>query len=68
MIYFNSSDQIKAVKIFNILGKEVSSYNVSVSSIAISHLPQGIYLLKMQTEKGEEKLQKLIIKRYFSQK
>ena len=63
MIYFNSSDQIKAVKIFNILGKEVSSYNVSVSSIAISHLPQGIYLLKMQTEKGEEKLQKLIIKR-----
>ena len=63
MIYFNSSDQIKAVKIFNILGKEVSSYNVSVSSIAISLLPQGIYLLKIQSEKGEEKLQKLIIKR-----
>ena len=63
MIYFNSSDQIKAVKIFNILGKEVSSYNVSVSSITISHLPQGLYLLKIQTEKGEEKLQKLIIKR-----
>ena len=63
MIYFNSSDQIKAVKIFNILGKEVISYNTSVSSITISHLPQGLYLLKMQTEKGEEKLQKLIIKR-----
>ena len=63
MIYFNSSDQIKAVKIFNILGKEVSSYNVSVSSITISHLPQGLYLLKIQTEKREEKLQKLIIKR-----
>ena len=62
-IYFNSSDQIKAVKIFNILGKEVSSYNVSASSITISHLPQGLYLLKIQTEKGEEKLQKLIIKR-----
>ena len=64
-IYFNSSsDLITAVKIFNILGREVASYNISASSpIAISHLPQGIYLLKMQTEKGEEKLQKLIIKR-----
>ena len=63
-IYFNSSsDLITAVKIFNILGREVASYNVSASPIAISHLPQGLYLLKMQTEKGEEKLQKLIIKR-----
>jgi len=63
-IYFNSSsDLITAVKIFNILGREVASYNVSASPIAISHLPQGVYLLKMQIEKGEEKLQKLIIKR-----
>ena len=63
-IYFNSSsDLITAVKIFNILGREVASYNISSSPIVISHLPQGLYLLKMQTEKGEEKLQKLIIKR-----
>ena len=63
MIYFNSSEYIKTVKIFNILGKEVPSYNVSESSISISHLSQGLYLLKIQTEKGEEKLQKPIIKR-----
>ena len=62
-VYFNSSPLIRSVKIFNILGREVASYNVSASPIAISHLPQGLYLLKMQTEKGEEKLQKLIIKR-----
>ena len=65
-IYFNSSsDLITAVKIFNILGKEVAFHNISVSPvISISHFPQGLYVLKMQTEKGEEKIQKLIIKRY----
>jgi len=64
-IYFNSSsDLITAVKIFNILGKEVSFHNISASPIlSISHLPQGLYVLKIQTEKGEEKIQKLIIKR-----
>ena len=64
-IYFNSSsDLITAVKIFNILGKEVSFHNISVSPIiSISHFSQGLYVLKMQTEKGEEKIQTLIIKR-----
>ena len=64
-IYFNSSsDLITAVKIFNILGKEVSSHNISVSPIiSISNFSQGLYVLKMQTEKGEEKIQTLIIKR-----
>jgi len=64
-IYFNSSlDLITSLKIFNILGKEVACHNISVSSIiSISHLPQGLYVLRMQTEKGEEKIQKLIIKR-----
>ena len=62
-IYFNSSLDLITVKIFNILGREVAFHSIPVSPIiSISHLPQGLYLLKMQTEKGEEKTQKLIIK------
>ena len=63
-IYFNDSDQIKSVKLFNILGKEVATYDIlTANSVSISELPQGLYLIKLQTVRGEEKLQKLIIKR-----
>ncbi|MBR73978.1 MAG: hypothetical protein CL872_03450 [Dehalococcoidaceae bacterium] len=62
-VFFKASDQITAVKIFNILGKEVAAFNNLTSSISIADLPQGIYLLKIQTQNREEKLQKLIIKR-----
>ena len=61
-LYFKDTEQILRVKIFNVLGKEVVAYDNLTSSISISDLPQGVYLLKMQKTKGEE-LQKLIIKR-----
>ena len=54
---------ITSVKIFNILGKEVRSFILSESSIAIPNLPQGLYLVKIQTKNEGEKVQKLIIKR-----
>ena len=62
-IFFKASDQITAVKIFNILGKEVAVFNNLTSSISIAELPQGLYLLKIYTQNGDEKLEKLIIKR-----
>ncbi len=62
-IFFKASDQITAVKIFNILGKEVVAFNNLTPSISIAELPQGLYLLKIQTKNRQEKLQKLIIKR-----
>jgi hypothetical protein len=62
-VFFKASDQITAAKIFNILGKEVAVFNNLTSSISIAELPQGLYLLKMQTQNREEKLEKLIIKR-----
>ena len=62
-IFFKDSDQITAVKIFNIFGKEVAVFNNLTSSISIAELPQGLYLLKMHAQNGKEKLQKLIIKR-----
>lgn len=62
-IFFNSSDQITAVKIFNILGKEVVAFDNLKSSISIAEFPQGVYFLKIHTHNGHEKLQKLIIKR-----
>ena len=62
-IFFKSSDQITAVKIFNVLGKEVAAFNNLTPSISIANLPQGLYLLKIQKQNRQEKLQKLIIKR-----
>ena len=62
-VFFKASDQITAAKIFNILGKEVAVFNNLTSSISIAELPQGLYLLKMQIQNREEKLEKLIIKR-----
>ena len=62
-LYFNSSELITSVKLFNILGKQVLSFKIQESSIAISNLAEGLYLVKIRTKKGEEKIQKLIIKR-----
>ena len=62
-LYFNSPELITSVKIFNILGKKVRSFILSESSIAIPNLPQGLYLVKIQTKNEGEKVQKLIIKR-----
>jgi len=62
-LYFNSPELITSVKIFNILGKQVLSFKSQESSIAINNLAEGLYLVKIRTKKGEEKIQKLIIKR-----
>jgi len=62
-LYFYSPELITSVKIFNILGKKVRSFILSESSIAIPNLPQGLYLVKIQTKNEGEKVQKLIIKR-----
>ena len=47
-IYFNSLQQIERIKIFNILAEEVLSCDNLKSSVSVSHLPQGLYLIKME--------------------
>ena len=59
-IFLNPSYRIKSVQIFNILGKNMGLFKKS--SISISHLPEGIYVVKICTEKGINKTEKLIIK------
>ncbi|MBC8265775.1 MAG: T9SS type A sorting domain-containing protein [Flavobacteriales bacterium] len=56
------AEDVKSIQIFNILGKSMGSFNIGESAIAISHIPDGLYLVKISTEKGGEKVQKLIIK------
>ena len=63
ILFLNSQERITSVRIFNILGKEVQEFKYPESSIAIGDLSQGLYLVKIRTKNGEEKLQKLIIKR-----
>jgi len=57
------TEDIKSLQIFNILGKSMCEFNSIESSITISHIPEGLYLVKMLTKKGSERVQKLIIKR-----
>ena len=62
-IFFNDSDQITTVKLFNVLGKEVGVFDNATSSISISKFSEGIYFLKIYTKNGNKSIQKLIIKR-----
>jgi ELWxxDGT repeat protein len=47
------NQQIKSVKVFNLLGKEVmhlSSINENINKIDISHFTNGIYILQVKTD------------------
>ncbi|MFK8058917.1 MAG: T9SS type A sorting domain-containing protein [Polaribacter sp.] len=47
------NQEIKEVKIFNLLGKEVQTLSVkneNINKINISHLPNGMYILQVKTD------------------
>ncbi len=49
----NSNFSIKTIKIYSTLGKLVLQKDDTNTSIDISHLPTGLYLVKIETDKGE---------------
>jgi hypothetical protein len=53
-IYINTSIPIKKITICNFLGQEIKNYNTLQvqSSIDISGLNEGVYFVKLSTEKG----------------
>lgn len=53
-LYINTSLPIKELTICNLLGQEIQKYNnlETTSSIDISGLKEGVYFVKLSTEKG----------------
>lgn len=53
-LYINTSIPIKELTICNLLGQEIKKYNMTekTSSIDISGLKEGVYFVKLSTEKG----------------
>lgn len=53
-LYINTSIPIKQMTICNLLGQEIQKYNnlETTSSIDISGLNEGVYFVKLSTEKG----------------
>lgn len=53
-LYINTSIPIKQMTICNLLGQEIQKYNnlETTSSINISGLNEGVYFVKLSTEKG----------------
>lgn len=53
-LYINTSIPIKQMTICNLLGQEIQKYNMTekTSSIDISGLKEGVYFVKLSTEKG----------------
>ena len=61
LINIYTSLNVKVVQIFNNLGQLVYNQN-NISQIDISLYAKGIYLLKLETKKGNSYFKKLLIK------
>ncbi|WP_298511535.1 T9SS type A sorting domain-containing protein [uncultured Kordia sp.] len=62
-IYFDSKEQLAQVAVYSIEGKLLFTQNVQQeSSVAISHLKKGVYVLKIQTLQ-----EKIVIRRLIKQ-
>ena len=60
-LYISSdSNEIKAVTIFDVLGKQVLKANVSNQVVNVSHLSKGVYILKI-IEAGQTASRKIVI-------
>jgi hypothetical protein len=63
-LYFkiNKNTLVKNVAMFDVLGKTVLTTTLKNNSVDVSHLSNGIYLLKLTTVTGESFTKKIIIK------
>jgi len=47
-----AADPVKEVSIHNLLGQKISSYNGDITTISVSDLAKGIYIITVRTENG----------------
>ncbi|WP_438988680.1 T9SS type A sorting domain-containing protein [Polaribacter sp.] len=61
IFYYNSEEKLAAIKIYNLLGKEVLKVNEpSQNKIDISNLSKGIYILKLEAYNGGTAVRKIM--------
>lgn len=56
----NLPQKVKAITVFNALGKELKKLNTASNSFSIESLPSGIYWVEVETQQGVLGRQKLI--------
>ena len=55
MIYISSEEEIKEIKVFDVLGKEIMSFKQNnIENISIENLKSGVYLIKLFSLEGTE--------------
>ena len=55
IIYISSKEEIKAIKVFDVLGKVIMSYNQNnIENISIENLKSGVYIIKLFSSEGTE--------------
>ncbi len=59
VVHFKTEEQISSVEVYNLQGQLVEQF-MAVSSINISHLIAGVYLVNYTTESGSKLTQQLI--------
>jgi hypothetical protein len=60
IINFEPEEEIDEIALINILGKQVLVQKQPIETVNLGHLPNGFYLLKVTTTKGEITTQKII--------
>ncbi|WP_299766142.1 T9SS type A sorting domain-containing protein [uncultured Dokdonia sp.] len=61
VLYIESNQQISSIRIYNVIGSNVSKSN-STNTIDISHLKSGMYFLEASTAQGKSTIKKIIKK------
>ena len=55
MIYISSEEEIKEIKVFDVLGKEIMSFKQNnIDNISIENLKSGVYVIKLFSLEGTE--------------
>ena len=55
MIYISSEEEIKEIKVFDVLGKEIMSFNQNnIENFSIENLKSGVYIIKLFSSEGTE--------------
>lgn len=51
VLYISTEEEVRSIHIYNVYGTEVAS-DTDVASISLRHLPAGVYLVHVKTDKG----------------
>ena len=55
MIYISSEEEIKEIKVFDVLGKEIMFFDQNnIENFSIENLKSGVYIIKLFSLEGTE--------------